>query len=67
MKIILNNAAVQFAAEQLTVTQLLDEMRYSFPMIVIKVNGALVKKEHYDAVTITEGDKVEALHLISGG
>jgi len=42
-------------------------MHFTFPMIVVKINGRLVKKEDYERMFIGDGDNVEAIHLISGG
>ena len=53
--------------EQMTVRQLLDHMRYVFPNIVVKVNGALVRKGQYEDVVVNDGDNVEAIHMMSGG
>lgn len=67
MIIILNNKKTELPAEQITVQGLLRAMNFTFPMIVIKVNGELVKKENYDRVSLRENDRVDAIHLISGG
>jgi sulfur carrier protein len=67
MKIILNNRETELPAEQITVRGLLRAMNFTFPLIVIKVNGELVKKDDYDRVRLRKGDKVDAIHLISGG
>jgi len=67
MKINLNNKEVSMAGESFSVRELLEMMKYSFPMIVVKVNGHLVKKEDYERIFIGDGDNVEAIHLISGG
>ena len=55
------------AGESFSVRELLNLMHYTFPMIVVKLNGHLVKKEEYERVFIGDGDTVEAIHLISGG
>jgi len=67
MKIVLNNKETELPVEQITVQGLLRAMNFTFPLIVIKVNGELVKKENYDRVQLRKGDKVDAIHLISGG
>jgi thiamine biosynthesis protein ThiS len=36
-------------------------------MLVIKINGSLIKKEDYDKAVIKDGDNVDVIHLISGG
>ncbi|MCJ7524272.1 MAG: sulfur carrier protein ThiS [Candidatus Aminicenantes bacterium] len=67
MKINLNNKEVSMAGESFSVRELLNLMHFTFPMIVVKINGRLVKKEDYERVFIGDGDNVEAIHLISGG
>ena len=67
MTINLNNRSTTFEADNLTVSELFQRMKYNFPMIIVKINGNLIKKEHYDETIIRDGDRVEAIHLISGG
>lgn len=67
MKIILNNTPESFEADRLTVNELLKVKKFSFKMLIVKINGKLVKKESYDNEVIVEGDNVNVLHLISGG
>ncbi len=67
MIISLNNRKTTFEAETLTVRELFTLMKYNFPMIVVKINGILIKKDQYNHTTIKDGDRVEAIHLISGG
>ncbi len=67
MKITLNNNPAKFTQETLTVRQLLQERNYTFKMLVIKINGQLVKKTDYDTAEVKDGDEVSVLHLISGG
>jgi thiamine biosynthesis protein ThiS len=67
MEITLNNRPESFDKEQLSVAELLDIKNYTFKMLVIKVNGKLVKKESYPHFIIKTGDDVSVLHLVSGG
>ena len=67
MNITLNNRSETFTQERLTITQLLEVKNYTFKMLVIKVNGKLVKKDEYSSFEINEGDDVTVLHLVSGG
>ncbi len=67
MKIILNNKEESFDGEQLTINELLQLKKFTFKMLVIKVNNQLVKKGDYDSAMVKEGDDVMVLHLISGG
>jgi sulfur carrier protein len=67
MKIILNNREETFSLDSLTITKLLEEKKFSFKMLVIKINGKLIKKGEYETTTVQDGDDVMVLHLISGG
>jgi sulfur carrier protein len=66
MKLQVNGNEVELR-EGASVQELLTAMRYSFPLIVIKVNGILVPREGYATATLKEGDLVDAYHLVSGG
>jgi thiamine biosynthesis protein ThiS len=67
MKICLNHKEVSMVGESLSVRELLTMMKFTFPLIIIKINSRLIKKEDYERVFIGDGDMVEAIHLISGG
>lgn len=51
----------------LTVQDVLVRRKYTFPMIVVKVNDVVVSKEAYDSFLVPEGADVQVIHLISGG
>jgi sulfur carrier protein len=53
--------------EGMTVKKLLEIMNYTFPMIIVRVNGKLVLKEDWDTFEVPEGARVQALHQIAGG
>jgi thiamine biosynthesis protein ThiS len=67
MKILLNNNSEIFEGESLTVRELLGVKNFTFKMLVIRINGTLVKKIEYETAVIRDGDEVHVLHLISGG
>jgi thiamine biosynthesis protein ThiS len=67
MNIILNNNNESFEAEKLSITELLALKKFTFKMLIIKINGKLVKQENYANAYIKDGDDVMVLHLISGG
>ncbi len=67
MNIILNNNNESFEAEKLSITELLAIKKFTFKMLIIKINGQLVKQEGYSTTYIKDGDDVMVLHLISGG
>ena len=68
MKILLNNRNEVFDDyEEISVEQLLELKKYTFPMIIVKINEKLIKKENYSDSLVKNGDIVTAIHLISGG
>jgi thiamine biosynthesis protein ThiS len=67
MNITLNNRPDLIDQDKLTVSELLKIKNFTFKMLVIKVNGKLVKKDVYNSFNINNGDDVTVLHLVSGG
>ena len=67
MKIILNNNPEIFDQEIITVDELLSLKKFTFKMLVIRINGNLVKKDEYNTALIRDKDDVMVLHLVSGG
>lgn len=67
MNIVLNSRSESFEQEQLTIRELLTIKKYSFKLLVIKVNGELVHLRDYDSTFVKDGDDVMVLHLITGG
>lgn len=51
----------------MTVQDVLDRRNYTFPMIVVKVDGEVVPREAYATYQVEDGAEVWAIHLISGG
>ncbi len=67
MNIELNNSPDQLPGELLTIREIIQLKNYTFPNLVVKINGQLVRKPQYDSAQVREGDFVEIIHLISGG
>jgi len=53
--------------EGMTVRRVLQVMNYTFPMLVIKIDGKLVKRADYDHTPVPEGADLMVYHMISGG
>jgi sulfur carrier protein len=51
----------------MTVQDVLERRKFTFPMIVVKVNGELVGTEAYASYQVPDGAEVKVIHLISGG
>lgn len=60
----------QFEVEHrpgMTVQDVLDALKFSFRMIVVKVNGEVVLRKDFGTTPAPDGAEVQAIHLISGG
>ncbi|MHC2994580.1 MAG: sulfur carrier protein ThiS [Candidatus Atribacteria bacterium] len=53
--------------KDLTVDLLLKKCKYTFPLIMVKINGKYVSKEKYKNTLIMDNDDVQVIHSIAGG
>ncbi|UCB58220.1 MAG: sulfur carrier protein ThiS [Thermoplasmatales archaeon] len=53
--------------ENETVKQLLKRMKYTFPLVVVKINDKLVPRSSYTETIIPDKAKIAVIHMISGG
>ena len=67
MQISLNNRPENIDKDSITIEELLKIKNFTFKMMVIKVDGILIKKANYSETFINDGSNVEVLHMISGG
>jgi len=51
----------------MTVRDILTVMKYSFKLLIIKVNGELVRRDQYETYIIPDNSEVDVMHLMSGG
>jgi sulfur carrier protein len=65
--ILVNNRDKVEWEEGLTVSALLERFRYTFPHIIVKINGEVVPREQYPTRTIPDDADVWVIHLIAGG
>ena len=65
--ILVNNRDEVEWEEGLTVSTLLERFRYTFPHIIVKVDGEVVPREEYPTRTIPDDADVWVIHLIAGG
>ncbi|MEW6622488.1 MAG: sulfur carrier protein ThiS [Bacillota bacterium] len=53
--------------EGMTVQALLDKCKYTYPSLVVSINGKVVLKEKYPSTMINDGDDVKVIHMMAGG
>ena len=51
----------------MTIQDVLDRRKFSFPLILVKVNGELVRRDAFASYQIEDQADVRVIHLISGG
>ena len=66
MSIIVNKRSVDFVFNE-SVDRLLKRMHYTFPMVIVKVDGTLVMRSKFSSYLIKDGSNVDVIHLTSGG
>jgi sulfur carrier protein len=53
--------------EGMTVRDVLTQMKYTFPHVVVIIDGVVVRHDAYETTTIPAGADVRVVHLIAGG
>ena len=53
--------------EGMNVNSLLKILNFTFPMIVVSVNGKVIPRTEYGTMRIEDNDEVKVIHLIAGG
>jgi thiamine biosynthesis protein ThiS len=53
--------------EGLTVARLLERLKFSYPLVIVSIDGRLVPKDAYAARRIPDGAEVKVLHMTAGG
>ena len=63
----LNNRPYKGWREGLTIQNVIDENKFTWPKLVVKVNDKLVWPEDYGNVTLAKEDDLKVIHLLGGG
>lgn len=53
--------------ENMTVQDVLTVMKYTFKLLIVKVNGELVRRDQYDSYKVPCRSEIDVMHLMSGG
>ncbi|OQA40427.1 MAG: hypothetical protein BWY52_02874 [Chloroflexi bacterium ADurb.Bin325] len=51
----------------MTVQDVLAALKFSFRMIVVKIDGEVVLRKDFATTEVPDGAEMQAIHLISGG
>lgn len=53
--------------EDMTVSDLLDRLDYTFPRLIVKIDGEVITRENFANRTIPDQADVKVIHLLAGG
>ena len=67
MKLILNNKEENIDKSTINIVELKELKKFTFPKIIVKVNGTIIEPADYESTYLGEGDDVVLLHLLAGG
>ncbi len=67
MKIIINGKEIEIK-EELTISELLGMQNIKIlEMVVVEVNGRILKRREFESTILNEDDKIEFLYYMGGG
>ena len=67
MTITLNNRQEIFSGQEMTIAEIMQAKSFHFRMLVVKLNHQLIKREAYATTLVKAGDRLDIIHLVSGG
>lgn len=53
--------------ENETVKELLKRMKYTFPLVVVKINDKVIPRSNFSDTMVPDNSKIAVIHMISGG
>lgn len=53
--------------EGMTVESLMNQKKFTYSRIIVKINGQHIEQEDYPKTVINDGDNVQMIHLLAGG
>lgn len=53
--------------ENETIKQLLKRMKYTFPLVVVKINKKVILREDFSNEIVPDNSQIDVIHMISGG
>lgn len=66
MSIEVNGRKVDWVKDE-TIQQLLKRMKYTFPLVVVKINEKVVPRDNFPKVIVPDKSNISVIHMISGG
>jgi thiamine biosynthesis protein ThiS len=61
------NGETRNVTDQLTLSDLVDELSLAPARIAVELNGEVVRRNKWAETFLTEGDRLEIVHFVGGG
>jgi len=66
MSITVNDKETKWVKDE-TVKELLKRVKYTFPLVVVKINNKVVPRSDFSEVVVPDNSNISVIHMISGG
>jgi thiamine biosynthesis protein ThiS len=66
LSIEVNGKQVTWIKEE-TIKDLLKRMKYTFPLVIVKIDKKVVPRSKYSNTLVPDNSKIDVIHMISGG
>ena len=67
MRIKINGIIREFVATELTITEILREMGYTFPIVIVKYQDKVILNNEFSNVLLSDGEEISIIHEFAGG
>lgn len=67
MKVQINGEMIEIPETIETVTQLIEHLELSSPVIIVEHNEEVLQKDQHQATKLSSGDKIEFVQFVGGG
>lgn len=63
----LNHREYKGFREGMTIQDVIEDNRFTWPKIVVRLNRKVIEPELYAEIVVSEEDDLEVIHLLAGG
>ena len=67
MRIKINGIIREFVATELTISEILREMGYTFPIVIVKYQDRVILNNEFSNVLLSDGEEISIIHEFAGG
>jgi len=67
MQLIVNKITYKFIEDTMTISELLLQMKYSYPIIIVKYMSKIIDNNEFDNIYLQDGDSIDIMHIFAGG